>query len=123
MAYDATTWVNDSEPAMNAENLNKIEAGISEAHTIAEGKANTGHSHAWSTITGKPAVIAAGADADAARSAIGAGTSDLTIGTTASTAKAGNYTPTIAQVTGLEARLTELEGRIEALEPETPPEG
>lgn len=33
------------------------------------------------------------ADAAAARTAIGAGTSDLVIGTTASTAKAGNYTP------------------------------
>lgn len=46
----------------------------------------------WNTIEGKPAVIAAGATAAAARSAIGAGTSNLTIGTTASTAMAGNTT-------------------------------
>ena len=32
----------------------------------------------WSSVTGKPAVIAAGADASAARAAIGAGTSNLT---------------------------------------------
>jgi len=34
------------------------------------------------------------------RAAIGAGTSNLTIGTTATTAKAGNYQPTWSQVTG-----------------------
>lgn len=41
---------------------------------------------AWDNITGKPAVIAAGANAAAARTAIGAGTSSLVIGTTASPA-------------------------------------
>lgn len=43
-----------------------------------------GGSVAWDNITGKPAVIAA------ARTAIGAGTSSLVIGTTASTAMAGD---------------------------------
>lgn len=38
-------------------------------------------------------------DAAAARSAIGAGTSSLVVGTTAATAKAGNYQPTWEQVT------------------------
>lgn len=38
------------------------------------------------------------ADAAAARTAIGAGTSNLAIGTTASTAKAGNYQPTAANI-------------------------
>ena len=28
MAYNKTTWVNGSEPALSAENLNKIEDGI-----------------------------------------------------------------------------------------------
>ena len=32
MAYTATNWVNDSEPALNAENLNKLEAGVVAAH-------------------------------------------------------------------------------------------
>lgn len=45
---------------------------------------------AWADITNKPAVIAAGADAAAARTAIGAGTSNLAIGTTGATAAAGN---------------------------------
>jgi hypothetical protein len=53
----------------------------------------------WSTIAGKPAVVAAGADAAAARTAIGAGTSNLALGTTASTAKAGNYAPPAASAT------------------------
>ncbi|WPJ54709.1 hypothetical protein RCIP0080_00019 [Klebsiella phage RCIP0080] len=52
--------------------------------------ASSGGSVAWGDITGKPAVIAAGANAAAARTAIGAGTSSLVIGTTASTAMAGD---------------------------------
>lgn len=57
---------------------------------------------AWDDIVDKPAVVAAGDTQAAARTAIGAGTgnSNLEIGTTASTAKAGNYQPTWAQVTG-----------------------
>lgn len=42
------------------------------------------------SIANKPAVIAAGSDAAAARTAIGAGTSNLTLGTTAGTALEGN---------------------------------
>ncbi len=52
----------------------------------------------WTTIVNKPAVIAAGADQAAARTAIGAGTSDLAIGVTSTTAKAGDYAPTKADV-------------------------
>ncbi len=47
----------------------------------------------WNTLENKPAVIAAGADQTSARSAIGAGTSNLAIGTTSTTAKAGDYRP------------------------------
>lgn len=62
----------------------------------------SGHTHATtdisdSTATGR-AVLAA-VDAAAARTAIGAGTSNLVIGTTASTAKAGNYAPPTATET------------------------
>ena len=59
----------------------------------------------WGNITNKPAVIAAGVDAAAARTAIGAGTSSLVIGTTAGSAKAGNYKPTISDVTDLQTTL------------------
>lgn len=34
MAYTKTAWVNDSKPAISAENLNKIEEGIAAAHAI-----------------------------------------------------------------------------------------
>ena len=52
----------------------------------------------WSTLDGKPAVIAAGATQAAARAAIGAGTSDLVLGTTSTTAKAGDYAPAAADI-------------------------
>ena len=57
-----------------------------------------GGASSWGDLTGKPAVIAAGATAADARAAIGAGTSNLTIGTTGSTAKAGNWVPGIADL-------------------------
>lgn len=42
MAYTKTTWVNNSAPALNATNLNKIETGISDAHnTIGSGTLST----------------------------------------------------------------------------------
>lgn len=44
----------------------------------------------WEEVTGKPAVIASGESQEAARTAIGAGTSSLVIGTTSSTAMAGD---------------------------------
>ena len=53
----------------------------------------------WDTLTGKPAVIAAGTSATAARDAIGAGTSNLQLGTGPTTAKAGDWKPTWGDVT------------------------
>jgi hypothetical protein len=54
----------------------------------------------WAAISDKPAVIAEGATQAAARAAIGAGTSNLTLGTTGSTAKPGNYQPAVADIAG-----------------------
>lgn len=45
----------------------------------------------WATLAGKPAVIAAGETQAEARTAIGAGTSNLALGSTASTAAAGDH--------------------------------
>jgi hypothetical protein len=50
----------------------------------------------WNDVQDKPAVIAAGADQASARTAIGAGTSNLALGATASTALAGNGTAVAA---------------------------
>jgi len=44
----------------------------------------------WDDILGKPAFIAAGEDAATARAAVGAGTSNLALGTTSTTALAGD---------------------------------
>lgn len=54
----------------------------------------------WGTLPGKPAVIGAGATQAAARQAIGAGTSNLSVGTSATDAKAGNWTPSWEEVGG-----------------------
>ena len=63
-----------------------------EAHT------HTSSQVSDATATGRAVMTAA--SQSAARTAIGAGTSNLALGTTASTAKAGNYQPTWAQVSG-----------------------
>lgn len=80
----------------------------------------------WEDVQEKPAVIAAGATQAEARTAIGAGTSNLTIGTTSTTAKAGNAVQTATQTTAtaispgtgtnVQAILAELAARITALE-------
>lgn len=58
----------------------------------------------WGEVTGKPAVIAAGATQAAARTAIGAGTSNLAIGTTSTTAMAGDKFVQGAAVTDVSAQ-------------------
>jgi hypothetical protein len=72
--------------------------GTADALTVIGG---TNHTHTASqvsdsTTVGRSVLIAA--DAAAARTAIGAGTSNLAIGTTSTTAKAGNYQPTSANI-------------------------
>ena len=96
-------------------------ANITGLQTELDGKAASSHSHSWGQVTGKPSTFAPSththtasdishattvgqsvmkaSSAATARSAIGAGTSNLSIGTSASTAKAGNYHPTWSQVT------------------------
>ena len=59
----------------------------------------------WETIEGKPAVIAAGATPAAARQAIGAGTSNIEIGTAAQQAKPGDYAPKVDDIIDLTTTL------------------
>lgn len=96
-----------------------IAAGATaEAARQAIGAGTSDFSGSYDDLTGKPTIPAAptvdnlsgagatgravmkAADAEAARAAIGAGTSNLSVGTSATDAKAGNYQPTWAQVTG-----------------------
>lgn len=60
------------------------------------GEAITSNDITDATDLGKTVLTAT--DAAAARTAIGAGTSNLAVGTTADTAKAGNYAPSTAEV-------------------------
>ena len=71
-----------------------------------KGDKGEGGSTDWNDITNKPTVIGAGATQSDARAAIGAGTSNLTLGLTNTTAKAGDYTPSMSDVTGLNTALS-----------------
>lgn len=61
----------------NAATATKLVTARTINGTAFDGSANISVSVDWASVTGKPAVIAAGADAAAARTAIGAGTSNL----------------------------------------------
>lgn len=61
--------------------------------SIVDTSVNVGTEVAWDDVTSKPAFIGAGTSAALARTAIGAGTSSLALGTTSTTAKAGDYAP------------------------------
>jgi len=87
----------------------------------------------WDTLVNKPAVIAAGTTQAAARTAIGAGTSSLGLGTTGTTAAAGNdsrlsdaRTPIahghpVADITGLgTSAVKRASTLIDALDPPAP---
>ncbi len=99
IAPNSVTNVAIADNAVNTTNIadgSVLETKLSSAAQIKlNGAAGTPD---WTTIVNKPAVIAAGADQATARASIGAGTSDLTIGVTGSTAKAGDYVPTKSDV-------------------------
>jgi len=74
MAYTKTAWENDNpQTPVNAANLNKIEQGVEDAHTLAE---QGGLS--WRTISVDPAAPIAAAARDAIFVAFD-GTSDVTM--------------------------------------------
>ena len=67
--------------------------------TGSQGEVGPPGTTSWNGLTDKPAVIGAGATQADARAAIGAGTSNLALGTTSSTAKRGDYAPSSGEVT------------------------
>ena len=73
---------------------------------IEVGGGSGGGSVEWVDVMNKPTFIGAGNTQLNARNAIGAGTSNLELGTTSTTAKAGDYTPSVSDVTGLNAVLS-----------------
>ncbi|AGR89120.1 tail fiber protein [Pseudomonas phage vB_PaeM_VL12] len=85
--------------------LGAIQAGLMKAGDGGEpAPAPTVDTLEGAGATGKAVMKAA--DAATARTAIGAGTSNLAIGTSASTAKAGNWKPAWADVTGGDAAVS-----------------
>lgn len=78
MAYEPQTWADGVEGGtpITAAALTHIETGIADAADAADAPV------AWGDVSGKPATF------------------PLTIGTTATTAKAGNYAPAWGDVTG-----------------------
>ena len=74
----AQTWPTFNQSTTgNAATATKLATARTINGTAFDGSANISVSVDWASVTGKPAVIAAGADAAAARTAIGAGTSNL----------------------------------------------
>lgn len=86
----------------NVDNTSDANKPVSTAQqTALDAKAASSHNHpaadiSDSTTTGRNVLTAA--SQSAARSAIGAGTSNLAVGTGAGDAKAGNYTPPVADL-------------------------
>lgn len=56
MAYTKTVWVNDEKPAINADNLNKIEQGIEDAQTAVSTE-TTSRQAADTQITGRVSTL------------------------------------------------------------------
>lgn len=86
--FEAIEAASDDGFTIDTSNLS-LTAGQFFAYAY-KGSAGGSVSVAWGDVTGKPAVIGAGANQAAARTAIGAGTSSLAVGNTASTAMAGD---------------------------------
>lgn len=89
-----------------------------ETDTLLSGKSATGHTHTASNISDSTTVgrsVLTATDAAAARTAIGAGTSSLAIGTTSTTAKAGDYTPPADAAAGTASMRTLGTGALQAV--------
>lgn len=86
----------------NVSNTGPADLPVSTATQQAlDGKASTSHSHPASQISDATTVgrgVLTAPDAAAARSAVGAGTSSLALGSTSSTAKRGDYAPAAADI-------------------------
>ena len=92
-AFEEPAWLSHQEAVALKEKGWAVHLKDSDAEQGIGPEEDSDISVAWDDITGKPSVIAAGSTNEEARAAIGAGTSNLEIGTTAGTAKAGDYVP------------------------------
>lgn len=123
MSYVTKNYSTDGGDTLVIGGTLKVEAGAT-----VEGLEGDGGAAAWADITGKPAVIAAGADQSAARTAIGAGTSSVVVGTGATNAAAGNHNHAVtadagsglAAAANIQAAFVALSARVKALEDAAP---
>jgi|GEM_PF-1650700 len=123
MSYITKNYSTDGGDTLVIGGTLKVEAGAT-----VEGLEGGGGATAWADITGKPAVIAAGADQAAARTAIGAGTSSVVVGTGATNAAAGNHNHAVtadagsglAAAANIQAAFVALSARVKALEDAAP---
>lgn len=123
MSYVTKNYSTDGGDTLVIGGTLKVEAGAT-----VEGLEGDGGAAAWADITGKPAVIAAGADQAAARTAIGAGTSSVVVGTGATNAAAGNHNHAVtadagsglAAAANIQAAFVALSARVKALEDAAP---
>ena len=105
------SWATPTNTTYSVPTQAEAEAGTATTARATSAAGLKGAIQRWATGTYSTAISAIGqalnraVTAADARNAIGAGTSNLAIGTTASTAKAGNWTPGISQVTGLDSAL------------------
>ena len=114
MAFTPKTWA-DGEAGgtpITAEELNRIEAGIEDAQ-------NDDINVAWGDVTGKPAIIAAGATQAAARDVLNLGemaTADAVawgdVAGKPTTFAPSEHTHEIADVTGLQDALDAKAGKV-----------
>ena len=100
-----SSWneLTDKPPTFPPSTHSHSVAQVTGLQTALDGKAPVSHTHTADKISDSTPVgrsVITAADAAAARAALGAGTSNLALGATSSTAKAGDYQPTWSQVTG-----------------------
>jgi hypothetical protein len=103
VAYVGSIYVNN--PPVSNTPVTPTPTDLSNYYNKSEVDAKVATKTTDSTITTTGRNVITAATAAAARTAIGAGTSNLAIGTTSTTAKAGDYAPAIADVNGLTAAL------------------
>lgn len=92
MSYGPVSWKLDYNiTTVDGETFTDAQSLLDKISSFKRG-GSSGSGATWDSITDKPAVIASGDTAQEARDAIGAGTSNLVIGTTAGTAADGSLT-------------------------------
>ena len=106
---------NASDASLKNRNNHTGTQAIATIDGLVDALASPTINNTWNNLPDKPLYIAEGSTAALARSAIGAGTSNLAVGTAASNAKPGNWFPTVAMVDGLTDALATKQDTVNTL--------